>query len=235
MDSRKWFVLTNDQVKGPFDKDALDSNLVQFTNPLIWGRGQLEWLTPEQWEKMLIDKESTVNRARQQSEREWRLRLGEQELRPMFYHQMVEYLKNQTDLSQVLIWTEGYNEWKEIFQIHKIMDDLGVSRRRHPRVPIMGQIEVESASSTFAARALSISEGGLGMTDAPPARIGDQYKIILKSPNLFAPLHATAEVVFAGADGYIGLKFSGLPAESKSAIIEYVNKFTSQMPGGTNA
>lgn len=230
MDSRKWFVLTNDQIKGPFDRADLDSNLPQFTNPLIWGRGQTDWLNPIQWEKMLIDLESTVSRARQQNDREWRIRIGDQELRPMNYTQMIDYLKNQSDFSQFLIWTDGYSEWKEVFQVHKIMDDLGVSRRRHPRVPVMGQVDAEGPSGKFSARALSISEGGLGMTDSPPARIGDKFKIILKSPNLYAPLHATAEVVFAGHDGYVGMKFSGLTTESKSAIIEYVKKFTSTNP-----
>lgn len=235
MDGRKWFVLSNDQVKGPFDRDGLESSLSQASNPLIWGRGQTEWLTPEQWEKMLIDLESTVTRNRLQSEREWRVRIGDQELRPMIYTQMIDYVKNLADVSNILIWTEGYNEWKEIFQIHKIMDDLGVSRRRHPRVPIMGQIDAEGTSGTFSARALSISEGGLGMTESPPVRIGDQYKLILKSPNLYAPLHANAEAVFAGQDGYVGMKFTGLPTESKSAIIEYVKKFTNTPNTGTTA
>lgn len=231
MDGRKWFILANEQVRGPYDRDGLDAALNQVTNPLIWGRGQSDWLTPEQFEKMLIDLESTVNRQRLQNEREWRLRLGDQELRPMFYAQMIDYLKNQADLSQFLIWTEGYNEWKEIYQIHKIMDDLGVSRRRHPRVPIMGTIEAEGTKGRFSARALSISEGGLGVTEAPQTHIGDQYKVILKSPNLFAPLHATIEVVFAGHDGYVGMKFTGLPSESRSAIIEYVKKFTNAGTG----
>jgi hypothetical protein len=236
MDGRKYFILANEQVKGPFDRDALNSALSQFTSPLIWGRGQSEWLTPDQFEKMLVDLESTVNRQRLQNEREWRIRIGDQELRPMFYSQMIDYLKNQADFSTFLIWTDGYNEWKEIYQVHKIMDDLGVSRRRHPRVPIMGQIEAEGTSGSFSARALSISEGGLGMTESPPTSMGDKYKVTLKSPNLYTPLHATAEVVFTGHDGYVGMKFTALPSESKSAIIEYVKKFTTSNPigGGTN-
>lgn len=232
MDGRKWFILSNDQVKGPYDRAGIESHLHEHANPLIWGRGQGEWLTPQQWEKMLADLENTLHRNRLQSEREWRIRIGEQEMRPMLYNEMIEYLKPQADLSQILIWTEGYNEWKEVYQIHKLMDDLGVSRRQHPRVPIMGQAELEGTSGSFSARALSISEGGMGVTEAPPVRIGDKYKVSLKSPNLFAPLHALAEVVFAGHDGYVGLKFQGLPSESKSAIIEYVRKFTETNPAG---
>lgn len=226
MDGRKWFVLSQDEVRGPFDHTGLVNELERATDPLIWGRGLPEWMTPDQWQKAQADYESNLEKTRAQAEREWRLRVKGQELAPMVYSQMIDYLRAQSDLTDVLVWTEGYAEWKEIYQIHKILDDLGVSRRRHPRVPIMGQVDFESAAGSFQGRALSISEGGLGVTDTPTARIGDRFKIVMKSPNLYGPLHATVEVVFAGADGYCGLKFTALPMESKSAIIEYVKRFT---------
>ncbi len=226
MESRKWFILAQEVVHGPYEKGAVPAELTKHTSPLIWGRGQIDWLNPEQWNKAMQDFDATLARSRQQIDREWRLRVRGQELTPMVYSEMIDHLKSLTDYNDILIWTEGYAEWKEIYQIHKILDDLGVSRRRHPRVPIMGQVEFESPAGSFSGRALSISEGGLGATDTPPVRIGDKFKIVLKSPNMFGPLHATAEVVFAGSDGYAGMKFSGLPMESKSAIIEYVKRFT---------
>lgn len=226
MDGRKWFILSQEVVHGPFDRGAVPGEVTKLTSPLIWGRGQTDWLTPEQWNRAMQDFEAHVARSRQQHDREWRLRIKGQELQPLVYNEMIEHLKTLPDYSDILIWTEGYAEWKEIYQIHKILDDLGVSRRRHPRVPIMGQVDFESSGGSFTGRALSISEGGLGVTDTPPVRIGDRFKVVLKSPNMFGPLHATAEVVFAGSDGYAGMKFSGLPMESKSAIIEYVKRFT---------
>lgn len=226
MDSRKWFILSQEVVHGPFDRSAVPGEVTKHSSPLIWGRGLTDWLTPEQWNRAMQDFEANIARSRQLLDREWRLRVKGQELPPYGYNDMISYLRTLPDYTDVLIWTEGYAEWKEIYQIHKILDDLGVSRRRHPRVPIMGQVEFESSAGSFSGRALSISEGGLGVTDTPPVRIGDKFKVVLKSPNMFGPLHATAEVVFAGSDGYAGMKFSGLPMESKSAIIEYVKRFT---------
>lgn len=226
MEGRKWFVLSEDQVRGPFEKEQIPAEITKVHSPLIWGRGLSDWLTPEQWNKVIVDYQANADRARAANERQWMVRYRGQELQPMHYAQMIEYLRSIPDHAEVLIWTEGYPEWKEIYQIHKILDDLGVSRRRHPRVPIMGQVEFESPNGGFNGRALSISEGGLGVTDTPPVRIGDKFKVVIKSPNLFSQLHASAEVVFAGSDGYCGLKFSGLPMESKSAIIEYVKRFT---------
>lgn len=220
----QWFVLSEGKIRGPFNREALETELSSLPAPLVWGRGQSEWVSPEKWIKNLADQEASAARSKT-PERLWRVRLGEQELKPMSYELMIETLQGRADYKDVLIWTEGYSEWREVYQIHKVMDELGVGRRAHPRVPIAGQVLCEGATGSFVARALSVSEGGLGMTESPSVKIGEKLKIVLKSPNLFTPLHATAEVVFVGHDGYAGMKFIGLQTESKSAIIEYVKKF----------
>ncbi|MFN7826232.1 MAG: PilZ domain-containing protein [Pseudobdellovibrionaceae bacterium] len=227
MEQKKWFILDSQQkVSGPFLQEEIEGKLPQLNTSLIWGRGQSEWLGPDKWKKHLRELDENIRKYKSQNERLWKIRVGTQELKPLLHDQMMEFLKTRHDLSEIKIWTEGYSEWKDIYQIHKLMDELGVSRRQHPRVPIMGTVVMEGASSSNQSRALSISEGGLGVTDAPQVRIGEKFKIILKSSNLFNPLHATAEVVYVGTDGYAGLKFIGLHSESKSAIIEYVKKFT---------
>jgi hypothetical protein len=222
---RHWFILNDGKVTGPFTKAEIDVQASNFVSPLIWGRGQSEWVNPSRWHRLLTESEETHRQQKIQAERQWKVSVAGEELAPMNQQQMMELLKTKSDLSEVLIWTEGYSEWKEIYQIHKIMDELGVSRRQHPRVPIMGTLTCEGASGSFEARVLSVSEGGLGVTDTPPIKIGEKIKTILKSPNLFAPIHATAEIVYLGNDGYAGLKFIGLHSESKSALIEYVKKF----------
>jgi hypothetical protein len=227
MTQTKWFLLRDGQVSGPFSKDDVDSRLTLGSSPLIWGRGQTEWVSPDRWTQLLRDAESQDRRAKSAAaERLWKIRVSGQELKPMNHDQMIDFLKTQKDLGEIQIWTEGYTDWKDIYQIHKIMDELGVSRRQHPRVPIMGTLTCEGATGNITARILSISEGGLGMTEAPQVKIGEKFKTILKSPNLYTPIHATTEVVYVGTDGYAGMKFISIHPESKSAIIEYVKKFT---------
>jgi hypothetical protein len=222
---RHWFILNDSKVTGPFSKSEIDHQIASQASALIWGRGQSEWVNHGRWQKLLSDFEENHRRQKLQSERLWKVSVAGEELTPMNQQHMMDLLKSKTDLNDILIWTEGYSEWKEIYQIHKIMDELGVSRRQHPRVPIMGTLTCEGASGSFEARVLSVSEGGLGVTDTPPIKIGEKFKTILKSPNLFTPIHATAEIVYLGNDGYAGLKFIGLHSESKSALIEYVKKF----------
>jgi hypothetical protein len=227
MSQSKWFLLIDGQVSGPFTKEEVDSRLTLGSNPLIWGRGQTEWVPSDRWNQVLRDHDSANRKNRNAGlDRMWKIRVAGQELRSMNHDQMIDFLRTQKDYGEIQIWTEGYTEWKDIYQIHKIMDELGVSRRQHPRVPIMGTLACEGATGSLTARILSISEGGLGVTEAPEVKIGEKFKTILKSPNLYTPIHSTAEVVYVGQDGYAGLKFISLHPESKSAIIEYVKKFT---------
>lgn len=224
-DDKKWFLFLEGRVSGPFDTPAMRQQL-QETSPssLVWGRGLPEWVSPQKWQRLEGELEKTILNQRAQNERMWRLRVNNTEMEPMLFEQMLTFLRTQNDFAEIYVWTEGYSDWKEVFQIHRIMDELGVPRRKHPRVPLMGQVSCEGATGSFTARALSISEGGLGISESPAVKIGEKFKIILKSPNLYLPIHATAEVVYVGNDGYVGLKFLGLQTESKSAIIEYVKK-----------
>jgi hypothetical protein len=225
MSDLKWFLLNDGQVTGPFNKEDVDSRLSSLAGSLIWGRGQNEWVPAERWHQLLREN-AHERKARIGADRMWKIRNMGQELKPMSHDQMIEYLKTQKDYGEIQIWTEGYTDWKDVYQIHKIMDELGVSRRQHPRVPIMGTLSCEGATGNMTARVLSISEGGLGITEAPQVKIGEKFKTILKSPNLYTPIHSTAEVVYVGTDGYAGMRFVSLHPESKSAIIEYVRKFT---------
>jgi hypothetical protein len=228
MEQRKWFVLSQDQkVSGPFDPAQIEAQLPQLSGQRLWARGLTEWILADKWKKTVSEETQIQKIQKTQHERLWKIRVGDQELKPLTQNQMMDFLKTRHDLSEIQIWTEGYSEWKDVYQIHRIMDELGVSRRQHPRVPIMGLIQLEGASQNLQAKAQSLSEGGLGVTDAHKVKIGEKFKMVLKSANLFAPLHATVEVVYTSADGYAGMKFVGLPTDAKSAIIEYIKKFNS--------
>ena len=45
------------------------------------------------------------------------------------------------------------------------------------------------------------------------------------SPNLVQSVAIVGDVVFAGEDGSMGIKFSSISQEAQSLIIEYISKF----------
>ncbi|RYZ67770.1 MAG: PilZ domain-containing protein [Proteobacteria bacterium] len=226
MDQARWFLLLDGQVTGPFADPDIETKLASegSKEALIWGRGQGEWMTPERWRTAL--KAILAQAALESSPtRLWKMRVDHKELTPMTLDDLVEQLKDYADMSPVRIWTEGFEEWKEVFQVQKVIEQLGISRRSHPRVPIMGTLKTETSAGTVNAKMISISEGGIGVNSATGLQIGDKISALLTSPNLFIPLNANLEVMYVGADGYPGLRFLNLPSEAKSAIVDYVKKF----------
>lgn len=229
MEEKIWFFLEGENVSGPHSVSEIGSLVENKSkvNLSFWIRGQTEWVNYEQWQSLVKEHESKDVRAQAIQDRLWKIRIDGQQEKQLPHKQLIEVLKNFKDLASVQIWTEGYTEWKEVYQIHKIMDELGVSRRAHPRVPIMGELIVEIGGKEYAGKILTISEGGCGATGVPELKIGDKMKITIKSQQLFTTVHASAEVLYVSTGSYVGCKFVGLASESKNAIVEYVKKFTS--------
>lgn len=222
---KMWFLLNDGQVSGPFEAAEIEAQLPQAQNPLIWGRHQTEWTAPDKWRKALQNQVNASPAAKDHAPH-WRGRVEGKEWPPMTYEQLLKQLKALSDFSAVDIKNDSFAGWREIYSVQRLVEDLGISRRSHPRVPIMGSLECEGKNGRFTARAISISEGGLGINETRDLSIGERFRATLTSPNLFVTISATCEVVYIGNDGYAGLKFIGLPMEAKSSIIEYVNKFS---------
>nr|WP_295899259.1 PilZ domain-containing protein [uncultured Bdellovibrio sp.] len=219
-----WFILSEGQVTGPYDHEEIEARLSSAKEPQIWGRGQSEWMTPSRWRQSL--KEAfQITPPSPESQGIWKIRIEGQEKSPMKYSDLIAHLKTLKDYSAVDLLPEGSSSWREVYAIPRVVEDLGISRRSHPRVPIVGTLKCESEKGDFTCRVISISEGGLGVNDARNLQIGERFESTLTSPNLFVTITATCEVVYVGNDGYAGLRFVGLPTEFKSSIIEYVNKF----------
>jgi hypothetical protein len=229
LEQKRWFLLLDGQVTGPYGDPDIEAKVKaapasKEEAPLIWGRGQAEWMSPEKW-RAAVQAMNAQEALETQKSRQWKMKVNGKELSPMNLEELIEQLKEYSDMSPVRLWTEGFEDWKEVFQVPKIMTELGVSRRQHPRVPIMGTLKCEGSSGVLNVKVISISEGGLGVTEARGLQLGEKIRGTLTSPNLFVPITANLETVYLGGDGYAGLRFLGVPPEAKSAIIEYVKKF----------
>ncbi|HWU44210.1 MAG TPA: PilZ domain-containing protein, partial [Bdellovibrio sp.] len=188
----------------------------------IWGRGHTEWMNLERWRQYLREAPST--KSEDLNSQPWKIRVDSVEREPMRYSDLISYLKTLNDFSTVDL-SYMNSGWREIYAFQKVVEELGISRRSHPRVPIVGTLEITRPEGNLSCRVISISEGGLGINDAVNLHIGERFSAVLTSPNLYVTINAGCEVVYVGDDGYAGIRFTGLPEEFKSSIIEYVNKF----------
>ncbi len=221
--SRRWFVLENNQVNGPYQASEIEALAPNSKNPLIWGRGLSEWMPTDAWREAIKDPSISVTITA--TDPQWFYRYEGKEHGPAAFSSMMIVLKAKDDFSEFVVRTEHQTDWQEIYLVAKICDELGISRRAHPRVPILASLVCETPRGPINVKVISISEGGLGTSDARNFKIGEKYKATLTSSNLYTNLNCLVEVMYVGSEGYAGLRFLNLPAESKSTIITYINKF----------
>lgn len=214
------------QVTGPFSLEETEGLLSTAKDPLLWGRGLGEWLTPSEWRVALRTKGAAVTELSPREQAHWRYKVAGRENGPYLYDDLIVALKRLPDLQYVEVMGQGFPGWTDLYSVQKLVDELGITRRTHPRVPIMGTLKIETSGGEVSeAPVASISEGGLGIHDAPVLPLGERIRGILSSPNLFSEFHCNCEVVYVGPDGSVGLRFTHLPTEAQAAVIEYVKKF----------
>ncbi|MDW8189934.1 MAG: PilZ domain-containing protein [Pseudobdellovibrionaceae bacterium] len=224
----RWFIYYQGQVKGPFDTNQVQE-LKEARQGLIWGRPFPEWYTFEKWQNAIKTTDSTQI-LKTTIQRKWKVKTGKEEAGPFHYGELVDYLKSLDNPKEAKIWTEGYKDWQPLFAFHKILDDLGIGRRAHPRVPISGKVKIKSLSGTQEGNLISISEGGLGVKEVSLLHVGDEVHISIQSDKFYLPINATGEVVYIDSEQMVGIKFTRISNEMRNAIIEYVRNYLEKKP-----
>lgn len=157
----------------------------------------------------------------------YRVQLNFVEQPQMTKEELMQFTSQQEDVSKISIYDKNTRLWKEVYAFPEIVEKLGLTRRKHPRVPILAQF---SGSSTrhekLTARVITLSEGGIGLTDVYDMQIGDKLSGQITSPHFYTPLKLEAEVTYSGHDGYVGLAFTQINDDAKSLIMDYVRRFS---------
>ncbi|MES3038434.1 MAG: PilZ domain-containing protein [Bdellovibrionota bacterium] len=205
---------------GPFDDKESEDLFSTQSEAFIWGRGFSEWMKPEEWRV----KKSGDPTAPENEEPFWKFRYQGQTHGVFTLTNMVDELSKLKDFDNIDVsYSEG--PWREVFTVDTVADKLGLSRRAHRRVPILGTSTIEIDGAEMDLKTITISEGGLGFSNGPQIKVGTKIKGTLKSANLFSDVSFGGDVVYVGRDGYIGVKFNQLQHEALNTIVEYVSKF----------
>ncbi len=140
--------------------------------------------------------------------------------------ELLTFTLKQDDVSKIAVFDADSKIWKEIYAIPEISEKLGISRRKNARVPILAQFSgAINHGVKINSRVVTISIGGMGLTETFDLNIGDTLLGQISSPHFFTALNIEAEVTYTGSDGYVGLKFNQINDDTSALITEYVNKF----------
>lgn len=145
----------------------------------------------------------------------------------MTKEELTAFTAKQEDVAKISVFDKKTRDWKDIYSVPEIVQRLGITRRGNQRVPILAQFSGShlTTGSKINARVITISSGGIGLTDNFELKLGETIQGQLTSPHFYSPVNMTAEVTYAGLDGYVGLKFVGMNDEMMALVTDYVNRF----------
>ncbi len=223
--TKKWFFLVENEVQGPFVETEIKDLSKKHAAGLVWGQGLSEWIKPDEWEKTMTDLQGILASLQTDMTPQWRIKQGEFEAGPFIYDQLIQVLKAHPNAGQCLLYQESEATWKPIFDYPTIVEEVGISRRLHERVPISGFFKYDKDGARYEALISSISEGGISILEAQNVVVGDILKGVIESPQLPTYINCSCEALYQQDDSAWGLRFSNLPQESQSIVIAYTKKF----------
>lgn len=222
----KWFICQNEElVMGPFSTEDVENklNTGDITKEwLIWGKPQVHWQTISLWLTELPELLKQVKPTK--VEQQWHFVIADNSFGPMLRSELIETLKGIDNKADAYVWTKGMKGWTPLFECPDLMDDVGVSRRKHPRANITGSVVIKIAEQEFIGQLRMVSAGGCGITGIDILNIGQIVKISMKSDYFYKTFNAKAEVRYISQKGFIGLQFLAINMEEKAAIIDYVRE-----------
>lgn len=244
----KWFLQVGGRIKGPYTNESMQSALAQVSesqlqSSFFWKRGLTEWMRANKWradialqfatsetasqtQPAILKDPPTAKPAAAKDANSYRVQVNFVDQPVMNKTELLNFVAKQQDLTKLAIQNPQTKEWTDVYAFPDIVERLGISRRKNSRVPILAQFTgTAKGQMPLSAKIVTISEGGMGFTEVFNLQIGDQVEGQLASPHFFQPINIVADVIYSGLDGYIGLKFTDINDESKSAIIEYIKKF----------
>ncbi|MBL7543955.1 MAG: DUF4339 domain-containing protein [Bdellovibrionaceae bacterium] len=219
---KRWFIQVGPTIYGPIDVNEVENLIKKNSDALVWGKGMSEWLPYLEWKKSVLSVVEKESRTRL-----WQYRHNDHESKILKMDELVNELKKLASYDNVYVKSDIDPKWQLLFTSQPVTDKLGLTRRTQLRVPIFGVFEGHNISlkEDFQCKLITLSEGGCGFTDAFGLKIGHSIRGQLVSPNLNQTVPVVGDVVYSGDGGEIGLKFSSMPAESKSLVMDYITKF----------
>lgn len=226
-----WYIYSNDIVSGPFSTENVETGLTEkkwADHAMIWWKGQRDWVPVDTWKKNLPSIMDTLKTNVQTYA--WYVEYLGTQKGPMNSKELFNFVQTNGIIGSCRVWAVGMDRWMTIFEIPELLTFFGITRRKHARAPLKGDLLIhreEIEGSSLTAHAGSISIGGIGIKGVDSFKTGDGVNIEVKSPLLVSAIQANAIIVYTNAGGYTGLEFRKISKQHETIISDYVNQFKS--------
>lgn len=226
----EWFVFHKNSILGPFTAEDVRSQLAAgkiAEDSFIWWKGEKDWVSIETWTQ---DYPEIIRRLEAHYKVNWKIRHGKNSTPFMPFEDCLQYLKLLELNNSIFICKESSDgdNWESIFSNSIFLNALEMTRRKHPRVPIVATAKISKLDSKFSylVKVNTVGQGGMGVAGlGKNFPTGSSIEIKLESPSISSPIVAEGKILYHTKDGISGIEFTLMNAEAQSLVIEYVNRF----------
>lgn len=232
----EWFVFHKNSILGPFATEDVHAQLSSgkiADDSFIWWKGEKDWVSIDTWIK---DYPEIIRRLEAHYKVNWKIRHGKNATPFMPFEDCLQYLKLLELNNSIFICKETpekQDNWESIFSNSIFLNALEMTRRKHPRVPIVATAKISKLDSKFSylVKVNTVGQGGMGVAGlGKNFPTGTSIEIKLESPSMPAPIVSEGKILYHTKDGLSGIEFTLMNAEAKSLLIEYVNRFAATLP-----
>lgn len=222
-----WFVHHDEKILGPFPTERVLADLKSGElsySAYIWSKGQVEWVPISDWEtnlEKLMAESEDVHKL-------WKLRTPRQVFEDLSFEQVLKELKAMDNFQMVTVCPKGSENWTSVYSSYPFMEALNLSRRNFLRAPLMGLAKITRQSSRFSyvVKTATLGQGGIGVYGlGPNFEEGTGVTLRVESDDLSQSITIQGTVVYNTPQGFVGIRFGELEAESTAIIMEYMQKF----------
>ncbi len=193
---------------------------------LAWGPGLNDWVSGVEWRERLRKVSIMLQSLENDTRPGWWYRDAHLSQGPFIYHQLIQELKKSHHAGDLEIRQEPSVEYKTIYEFPTLVEEIGITRRRHSRVPLQGIFRYQTAEGTHEIPITTISIGGFGLQNAKYMFVGKLYKGEILSTTLGPAIYCVVEALAKQKNDTWGLRYDFLSDEGMSILISYIKKFS---------
>jgi len=219
----RWFFLSQkNEVLGPLEKWEIELHLVSEPEGLVWGSGATDWLAADEWRKRVRLLEEVLSDLESDKQEIWYYQDKSKVLGPFDYHNLIQELKKCVDSSQISIRRAPNKKMRSINEWPILVEEIGLSRRRHNRVPIQAQFQ---SDKTFKKKLNTISEGGFSLLECSEFNLGDRLTGHILSSFFDSPLQCSAKLIHQHSNEISSFQFESINSQDLRLIQKYTAQF----------
>jgi hypothetical protein len=222
----QWFLNNDEDISGPFSTEDIQKQIETGLpkDCFIWGKAQKDWITVRQWSASLPTLLHTSDK--KLTSLKWHMAREGKSEGPYAREDLLHMLSNLSSLEGVMLWNKEMTGWVSVFDLHELMEEIGVDRRHTPRAKIRGTVKVTSGDISSIGQIQTLSEGGLGIIGLENGFPGQELQVEIRAAALGGPIRAKAEIKYVTKSGFTGLHFTQISMEAKSTLIDYIRHTT---------